>query len=77
MIGHAMAASGALEAIATTLAINESIIPPTINYETPDPELDLDYVPNVARSAEINVAISSSFGLGGQNACIVLKKITA
>jgi beta-ketoacyl-acyl-carrier-protein synthase II len=77
MIGHAMGASGALEAIATTLAINESIIPPTINYETPDPELDLDFVPNTARSAEINVALSNSFGLGGQNACIVLKKIAA
>jgi beta-ketoacyl-acyl-carrier-protein synthase II len=77
MIGHAMGASGALEAIATTLAINESIIPPTINYETPDPELDLDFVPNTARSVEINVALSNSFGLGGQNACIVLKKIAA
>lgn len=77
MIGHAMAASGALEAIATALAIKESIIPPTINYETPDPELDLDYVPNIARRAEITVALSNSFGLGGQNACIVLKKIAA
>jgi 3-oxoacyl-(acyl-carrier-protein) synthase len=77
MIGHAMGASGALEAIATTLAINESIIPPTINYETPDPELDLDFVPNTARSADINVALSNSFGLGGQNACIVLKKMAA
>jgi 3-oxoacyl-[acyl-carrier-protein] synthase II len=77
MIGHAMGASGALEAIATTLAMNEGIIPPTINYETPDPELDLDYVPNTARSAKITVALSNSFGLGGQNACIVLKKIAA
>jgi 3-oxoacyl-[acyl-carrier-protein] synthase II len=51
------------------------MIHPTINYENPDPELDLDYVPNQARDAEINVALSNSFGLGGQNACLVLKRL--
>jgi 3-oxoacyl-[acyl-carrier-protein] synthase II len=74
MIGHAMGASGALEAITCAMIINESIIPPTINYDSPDPELDLDYVPNVARKASVRVALSNSFGLGGQNACLVLKK---
>jgi 3-oxoacyl-(acyl-carrier-protein) synthase len=77
MLGHAMGASGALQAISTALSIYESIIPPTINYETPDPELDLDYTVNVARKREIRAAISNSFGLGGQNACVVLKKFEA
>jgi len=77
MIGHAMGASGALEAIATAMVIWEGTLPPTINYETPDPELDLDYVPNTARRARVNVALSNSFGLGGQNACIVLKRLAA
>lgn len=76
MTGHAMGASGALEAIATTMALHDSIIPPTINYETPDPELDLDYTPNQARQRDIQIAMSNSFGLGGQNACIVFKKYT-
>ena len=74
MIGHAMGASGALEAIACAFTINQGIIHPTINYETPDPECDLDYVPNQSRKADIRVALSNSFGLGGQNACLVLKK---
>jgi beta-ketoacyl-acyl-carrier-protein synthase II len=74
MLGHAMGASGALEAIACAMTIYEGIIPPTINYTTPDPELDLDYVPNTARKADVNVTLSNSFGLGGQNACVVLKK---
>lgn len=74
MIGHAMGASGALETIACAKIISEGIITPTINYETPDPELDLDYVPNVARKQRVNVALSNSFGLGGQNACVVLKR---
>jgi len=74
MIGHALGASGALEAIACALTICESIIPPTINYTNPDPELDLDYVPNAARRQDVHVALSNSFGLGGQNACLVLKK---
>ncbi len=74
MIGHAMGASGTLEAIACILAIYHGWIPPTINYEYPDPECDLDYVPNQARKKTINVALSNSFGLGGQNACLVLKR---
>jgi 3-oxoacyl-[acyl-carrier-protein] synthase II len=74
MIGHAMGAAGALEAIACTLAIENGWIPPTINLDTPDPECDLDYVPNQARQVEVNAALSNSFGLGGQNACLVLKR---
>ncbi|GAB4500921.1 MAG: beta-ketoacyl-ACP synthase II [Anaerolineales bacterium] len=74
MLGHAMGASGALEAIATAMTLYEGIIPPTINYDTPDPELDLNYTPNRAQKAELRAAMSNSFGLGGQNACIVLKK---
>lgn len=74
MIGHALGASGALEAIACALTIYESIIPPTINYTNPDPALDLDYVPNTARRKDVRVTLSNSFGLGGQNACLVLKK---
>lgn len=74
MIGHPMGAAGALEALACLMALHKGILPPTINYETPDPECDLDYVPNTARPVEINVALSNSFGLGGQNACLVLKK---
>ena len=77
MIGHAMGAAGALEAIACILTIWNKLIPPTINYTTPDPECDLDYVPNQARPAEVNVTLSNSFGLGGQNACLVVKKYLA
>ncbi|HID63543.1 MAG TPA: beta-ketoacyl-[acyl-carrier-protein] synthase II [Anaerolineae bacterium] len=72
MIGHALGGSGAIEALACTLTIRDNVIHPTINYETPDPECDLDYVPNVARSAQVDVVLSNSFGLGGQNACLVL-----
>ena len=72
MIGHLMGATGAVEAIACVMSIQEGIIHPTINYETPDPECDLDYVPNEARQAEVKVAASNSFGLGGQNAVLVL-----
>jgi beta-ketoacyl-acyl-carrier-protein synthase II len=74
MIGHPMGAAGALEALACILAIHRGWIPPTINYEFPDPECDLDYVPNQARQAQVNVTLSNSFGLGGQNACLVLRK---
>ena len=72
MIGHALGGAGAIEALACTLTIRDDVIHPTINYETPDLECDLDYVPNVARSAQVNVTLSNSFGLGGQNACLVL-----
>jgi beta-ketoacyl-acyl-carrier-protein synthase II len=74
MIGHAMGASGVLEAISSTLTLQTGWIPPTINYEFPDPDCDLDYVPNQARQQHVNVALSNSFGLGGQNACLVLKR---
>jgi 3-oxoacyl-(acyl-carrier-protein) synthase len=73
MIGHAMGASGALEAIACILTINNGLIHPTINYANPDPECDLDYVPNQARKATVRHVLSNSFGLGGQNASLVIK----
>ncbi len=74
MIGHLACASGAVEAIAAVMTVKENILPPTIGYTTPDPECDLDYVPNVARKHTVNVCLSNSFGMGGQNCCIVLKK---
>lgn len=74
MVGHAMGASGTLEAISTILTIQNSIIPPTINYEYPDPDCDLNYTPNEARKQIVNAALSNSFGLGGQNACLVIKR---
>ena len=75
MIGHPMGASGALEAIACVMSLNTGIIPPTINYEYPDSECDLFYVPNEAiRLNRIEYVLSNSFGLGGQNACLILKK---
>jgi 3-oxoacyl-[acyl-carrier-protein] synthase II len=74
MVGHAMGASGAIEAIACALTLENGAIHPTINYENPDPELDLDYVPNEARQIQVNTILSNSFGLGGQNACLVLKR---
>ena len=69
--GHCLGAAGAVEAIFTLLAVNRGQLPPTINYETPDPECDLDYIPNDARPADIRVAVSNSFGFGGHNACVV------
>jgi beta-ketoacyl-acyl-carrier-protein synthase II len=74
MVGHAMGASGALEAIVCAKTICHGIIHPTINYENPDPVCDLDYVPNQARQQAVSVTLSNSFGLGGQNACLVLKR---
>ncbi len=74
MTGHMLGAAGGVEAIATIMALDEGIIPPTINYETPDEGLDLDYVPNKSRAQNVNVAISNSFGFGGHNACIVFKR---
>ena len=75
MIGHLLGGAGAAEAVATVMSIYERILHPTINYQTPDPECDLDYVPNEARACHVRYALSNSFGLGGQNACIVLGAI--
>ncbi len=72
MIGHSMGASGSLEAIVCVMAIKDGIVHPTINYQTPDPDCDLDYVPNASRQANIQKTLSNSFGLGGQNACLVI-----
>jgi 3-oxoacyl-[acyl-carrier-protein] synthase II len=72
--GHCLGAAGAVEAIFTMLAVNRDVLPPTINYESPDPECDLDYIPNEAREATVDVGVSNSFGFGGHNACIVLRK---
>src|SRR5688572_8622627 len=74
MTGHLAAAAGAVEASVGVLAIRDQIIPPTINLKTPDPECDLDYVPLVARKAQVGAIMSNSFGLGGQNSCLVFKK---
>jgi beta-ketoacyl-acyl-carrier-protein synthase II len=74
VLGHALGAAGAIEAIFCMQALSQGIIPPTWNYETPDPECDLDYVPNAPRAADIKFVLSNSFGLGGQNACLVLGK---
>jgi 3-oxoacyl-[acyl-carrier-protein] synthase II len=74
MTGHLLSAAGALEAVATVLALKHGVLPPTINYEMPDPQCDLDYVPNTARSAPIAIALSNSFGFGGQNAPLVARR---
>jgi len=76
MIGHGITAGGAVETIAAILVMNKGIIHPTINYETPDPDCDLDYVPNVARQAQVNVCLKNSFGLGGENCCLVLRRVS-
>lgn len=75
MIGHTLGAAGALEAIACVKTIETGTIHPTVNYVTPDPECDLDYVPNTARRADVRVALSNSFGLGGQNASLILARL--
>ncbi|GIW87311.1 MAG: 3-oxoacyl-[acyl-carrier-protein] synthase 2 [Isosphaeraceae bacterium] len=75
MVGHLIGASGALEAAATALTLERGVIPPTINQHVPDPECDLDYVPNEAREVPVRVAISNSFGFGGQNATLVMRRL--
>jgi len=74
MTGHMMGATGALEAIFCVQAVREGILPPTIHYQTPDPECDLDYIPNQAREKKIEVAISNAFGFGGHNAVLVIRR---
>ena len=74
MIGHSLGASGAIEAVVALKTIEEGVIHPTVNYETPDPACDLDYVPNVAREARVDTVLSNSFGFGGQNACLVFRR---
>src|SRR6195256_1636902 len=73
--GHCLGAAGAIEATFTTLAVHEGMLPPTINYEVADPDCDLDYVPNVARKADVEVAVNNSFGFGGHNACVVCRRL--
>ena len=76
MTGHLLGAAGGIEAVFSVLSIDKSVIPPTINYEFPDPECDLDYVPNKSRASSVDVALSNSFGFGGTNACILFRKFT-
>ena len=75
MLGHTIGAAGAIELAVCALAIRDNLIPPTINYEVPDPECDLDYVPNIARERKVNITLCNSFGFGGNNSSIVLRKI--
>jgi 3-oxoacyl-[acyl-carrier-protein] synthase II len=72
--GHCLGASGAVEAVFTTLAVNRNVLPPTINYDEPDPECDLDYIPNESREADVRTGVSNSFGFGGHNACVVVRE---
>jgi 3-oxoacyl-[acyl-carrier-protein] synthase II len=76
MTGHLLGAAGAIEAIFSVLSIRDQVCPPTINYENPDPECDLDYVPNKARSHTVNVAMSNAFGFGGTNSALVFRRFT-
>ncbi len=74
MTGHALGAAGGIEAVFSVLAMHENKLPPTINYEFPDPDCDLDYIPNVAREAKVDYVLSNSFGFGGTNACLIFKR---
>ena len=75
MIGHLIGAAGAVEALACVLALERGVMPPTINYTNPDPECDLDYVPNQSKEAKIDTVMSNSFGFGSNNACIVMRRL--
>jgi 3-oxoacyl-[acyl-carrier-protein] synthase II len=75
VLGHLFGAAGAIEAMMCVLALHEGVLPPTINYRTPDPECDLDYVPNEARRAQVDVALSNAMGLGGHNACVLVGRV--
>ena len=75
MTGHLLGAAGGVEAVFSVLALFHNVLPPTINYETPDPKCDLDYVPNEAREKPVNITLSNSFGFGGTNGTVVFKKI--
>ena len=75
MVGHMLGAAGAVEMVISTLVLKHGAVPPTINLNEPDPVCDLDYTPNVARDYKANVAISNSFGFGGQNACVAIRTI--
>lgn len=77
MIGHLIGAAGAVQAVTSVLAIRDNVVPPTINLETPDPDCDLDYVPNVAREMRVETVVSNSFGFGGQNAALVMREYKA
>ena len=74
MTGHLLGAAGGVEAVFSVLAIHRGMLPPTINQDVPDPDCDLDYVPNVARPAHITTALSNSFGFGGVNACLIFSR---
>jgi 3-oxoacyl-[acyl-carrier-protein] synthase II len=74
MTGHMIGAAGAIEAAICVLTIQNGIIPPTINYANPDPECDLDYVPNVARKANVKTTLSNTFGFGGHNSALIIRK---
>ncbi len=74
-IGHCLGAAGGLEAVISIMAIQEGVLPPTINYQTPDPECDLDYIPNVAREAKVDAVMSNSFGFGGTNGVVIFKRL--
>ena len=75
MTGHLLGAAGGLETAICALAVHEGVLPPTINYRTPDPECDLDYVPNTAREVRLSCVLSNSFGFGGTNGCLILKRM--
>jgi 3-oxoacyl-[acyl-carrier-protein] synthase II len=76
MTGHLLGAAGVIEAIFSILAIRDQVAPPTINYHTPDPQCDLDYVPNTARQMKIDVTLSNSFGFGGTNGTVIFRRFT-